>query len=166
MYYTIFQSWGQVTGSLMLGMEFTKMSAYFTAFEQVLTLIFIFTFQIPNIVWPEGLGALGMSFNYFITCLILAQCRVFVICRKLGMKVINEIIIPVFPIVLCSLIPYLLKHILNLIIPDTLLFSNFIKTILSGIIYSITIGYIIWTKPSLMGLTRESILSLLRRKIA
>lgn len=164
MYYTVFQAWGQTTGSLMLGMEYTKMSATFSILGQILTFAFVFLFQIPNFIWPNGLGAVGIALNYLATCFLLTLLRVGVICRKLEMKVLNEVAIPLLPLLFCSIIPLFLKMILNNLIRSDTIVGCISKILISGIVYSLLIGLIVWTRPSLVGLTKESIISLFRRK--
>lgn len=164
MYYTVFQAWGQITGSLMLGMEYTKMSAAFSILGQIFTLAFVFLFQMPNFIWPNGLGAVGIALNYLVACLLSTLLRVAVICRKLQMKVLGEVAIPLLPLLICSVVPLFLKLFFNNLILSDSLTGNIGKILISGIVYSLFIGLIVWNNPALVGTTKESILSLFRRK--
>lgn len=164
MYYTVFQAWGQITGSLMLGMEYTKMSAAFSILGQVLTLVFVFLFQVPNVIWSNGLGAVGIALNYLIACFLSTILRVVVICRKLQMKVFSEVVIPLLPLLICSIVSWFLKTFLNNIILSDTIAGCIGKIFISGMVYTIFVGLIIWNKPAMVGLTKESIMSLFWRK--
>lgn len=164
MYYTIYQAWGQITGSLMLGLELTRLNAIFTVAGQMMTLAAVFIFQIPNFIWPQGLGATGIALNYLTVCFFITQTRIIVLGKKLGMKVIRELTIQILPLVLCTVLSMGLKCALNGVIQTESIGSNFLKIGISGVVYTVVIVGIVWRYPSLVGLSRESILSLMRRR--
>ena len=164
MYYTIYQAWGQITGSLMLGLELTRLNAINTVVGQVMTLTAVFIFQIPNFIWPQGLGATGIALNYLSVCFLTVQIRIVVIGKKLGMKVIRELTIQILPLVLCTGLSIAIKYVLNEVIQIESIGGNLLKIGISGVLYTTVIAGIVWMRPSLVGLSRASILSSPRRK--
>lgn len=164
MYYTIYQAWGQITGSLMLGLELTRLNAIFTVVGQVMTLTAVFIFQIPNFIWPQSLGATGIALNYLTVCFLIVQIRIVVIGKKLGMKVIRELTLQILPLVLCTVLSMVLKCVLNEVIQTESMGGNLFKIGISGVLYTVAIGGIVWMRPSLVGLSKTGIMSLLRRR--
>lgn len=129
-----------------------------------MTLAAVFIFQIPNFIWPQGLGATGIALNYLTVCFFITQTRIIVLGKKLGMKVIRELTIQILPLVLCTVLSMGLKCALNGVIQTESIGSNFLKIGISGVVYTVVIVGIVWRYPSLVGLSRESILSLMRRR--
>lgn len=165
MFYTVFQAWGQVGGALMIGMEYTKINAILSVTGQVLTVALLFLFQIPNFIWPESLGSVGIALNYFCGQILMAYVTVVILSKKLEIRGLSQLAIPIVPLLLCSACSLVLRMLLNqMIVSDTVL-TYLIKIGISGIIYSVCIGIVIWLRPSLAGLSREAIKSMIRSMI-
>ena len=58
---------GTDNGCYMIATEKTKANAYISVIGQILTLLFVFLFQIPNFIWPNTLGSIGIAFKLFIS---------------------------------------------------------------------------------------------------
>lgn len=164
MFYTIYQSWGQITGSYMLALEKTRMNAVIAVTGQVLTLLFVFLFQIPNFIWPNSLGAEGIALNYLATNMISTTMAVCAISRTLKMSAIKTWGIQLPPMLICSLLILLLKEMINFLMPENTVFFWLIKILFAGVIYTLMVGVIIYIYPQLIGVSRDTIRSLLLRK--
>lgn len=164
MFYTVYQAWGQITGAYMLALEKTKMNATVAVIGQLLTLLFVFLFQIPNFIWPEGLGAVGIALNYLVTNIISITISICAISGTLKIPKIRTWGIQIPPILICSILTILLKEMLNFWMPETTSFFFVIKTLFAGVIYTCVIGTIIYICPQFIGVSRERIRYFIKRK--
>ena len=98
MYYTIYQAWGQVSGSYMLALEKSKLNAAITIVGQLLTLAMVFLFQIPNPIWPDSLGAVGIALNYLVVNFVSVAIGICAISRGLKLKPLKILLIQAAPI--------------------------------------------------------------------
>ncbi|MBO6214521.1 MAG: hypothetical protein J6N76_03165, partial [Lachnospiraceae bacterium] len=163
MYYTIYQAVGQVTGAYFIATERTRVQAVFTIVFQVLTLGAVFLFQIPNGIWPEGLGATGIALNYLTVNIINVVLMVGFIIREYGLSPIWENLAGI-PVIAALTGAALIFRELFSLIPGEGIVMIFIRVILTGICYTAATGLIIWLFPGLtLGATREAIRAKLAR---
>lgn len=165
MLYTLYQAWGQVGGSFLLATEQTTKQAIFTWISQTQVLIFIFLFQVPNIFFPQGLGAGGIALNYmmsnFISTLItIRYCARYVDIKQL--KMIEIQIKTLFCCISAAIIGRFLASFVTVVNSTTLLLL--IKILTAGIVYTILISALLWRYPQMIGLKRAQIIQKLRRK--
>ena len=164
MLYTIHQSWGQIVGALMIGLEYSNVRAVYVVINQLLSLICVFVFQIPNFIWPNSLGSIGIGLNYFIVGLIMVNSGVVIMAKRLKMSSTRLLSIQMVPLFLCTLIPLVLKKLFSVLIPSVTIIGCIAKVLFSGLIYTVIIVAIIWIKPSIAGFSRESFSMLFNRK--
>lgn len=165
MIYTIYQAWGQMAGAFMLATEKTRMNAILGIIGQIITIILVFIFQIPNIIWPAGLGAIGIALVYVWGNIINVCISVGVTARTLGMNVIKTLFIQIPPMVLCSIMAFILNIIMNnLFIENTMLFS-LLKLFIAGVIYTIIIVLTIWMHQSFISMNKGQLKKLLLIKL-
>lgn len=164
MFYTVYQAWGQITGSYMLALEKTKMNAIVVVLGQILTLLFVFLFQIPNFIWPDSLGAIGIALNYLVANVISTTISVCVISRTLKMPMLKTWGIQLPPILICSLLTILLREALNSLMPESTIFFCIIKTLSAGLAYTCIAGLIMYVCPRFIGVSRGNLRHIFERK--
>lgn len=164
MFYTVYQSWGQITGSYMISREKTKANAIISIIGQLLTVAGVFLFQMPNVIWDESLGAIGIAVNYLVANIITSIISVCYISTDLGISKLRNCSIQIMPISSFSVVAFALKFMCDRIILCSGIWDNILKVLISGLLYTaITLG-IIFAKPSLVGLSSESLKRIIRRK--
>lgn len=165
MVYTVFQAGGQICGSFMLAMEETKANAWMGIFGQFVTLACVFIFQIPNFIWRQGLGAIGIALTYLVPNIISVSIGVFYIAFKLKLPKFKTCCIPFIPVAICSLIAFALNGLANNFLTAGSTYGLLVKILLSGMIYTILIACMILRNPRLIGISKESIVKLLKIKV-
>lgn len=164
MFYTIYQAWGQICGSYLLAVENTKANALFGVIGQLLTLGGVLLFQIPNIIWRNGLGAVGISLTYLASSIIGVPISVCYIAYTLQLSRIKTLSIHIPPIAACAAASVGIRVLFDSLWKGNSVFVYFGKTLVTGIIYTLIIGLIIWRRPEWVGISRETIKSLLKNK--
>ncbi len=157
MYYTIYQAWGQVSGSYMLALEKSKLNAAITIVGQLLTLAMVFLFQIPNPIWPDSLGAVGIALNYLVVNFVSVAIGICAISRGLKLKPLKILLIQAAPILFCSALAITLRSGLDMLFFEGTITNYIIKILTAGIIYTASVVAFILIKPELMGLSKESL---------
>ena len=163
MLYTVYQAWGQMSGSFMLATEKTQMNAILGIIGQVITLVLVFVFQIPNVIWPKGLGAIGIALVYVVGNFISVCISVVVTTRTLKMGSFKVLSIQILPLILCSGISLILNRVINTLILETTIVYSLLKLLIAGGIYTVVIAIVIWMRPELISMSREQILQLVKR---
>lgn len=163
MLYTIYQSWGQISGSFLLALEKTKISAGLGILSQFLMLGGVFLFQIPNAIWPNTLGAYGIAYNYLFVNIISVTVSMIIISNILKSNFIKHFSIQCLPISIALIAACFLRWILNLLFDDTFGLS-FLKVMIAGAVYTLIFFVVIWNKPMLLGISKEGLLKALRIK--
>lgn len=155
MVYTIYQSWGQITGSFFLATENTKINAKISVLSQILTLGCVFLFQIPNPIWPDSLGAIGIALNYLIVNVISVTIAVWYISHCMNIDFFKEIWIQFPPLVVCFISAIVAKKIVEMVVIQESLLHLIIKIVVSGIIYTIIVVVVLWVHPDFVGFTKN-----------
>ncbi len=160
MIYTVYASWGQMKNALLNAYENTKLIAVLSVIGQVVNIACVFLFQIPNLIWPNTLGSIGIALTYLVSVLFSTFLGLYFCARYLNLSFWQVGRIQILPICACSLETIILVRILNQLITGNSTVMLFIKTFIAGVIYTGVTATIIWLKPDLIGLSRERILNL------
>lgn len=163
MLYTIYQAWGQMCGSFMLATEKTKMNAVLGIIGQIVTLVLVFIFQIPNVIWPSGLGAIGIALVYVVGNFISVSISIIATTRVLKMNSLRILSIQILPMLLCSGVSFMLNYILNTLILGSDLMNSLLKLFVAGVVYTIVIVTVVWIWPSQIAMSRKQLLQLVRK---
>lgn len=157
MFYTVYQAWGQISGSFLLAIEKTKISALLGMFGQIITFALVFLFQLPNNIWPLGLGALGIALTYLVSNLVSVTTSLYVNTRLLQISFFKSYLTQVPPLLLCSFTAILLKQLLNQLWLGNSIGVYIGKTFIAGIIYTVLFIVTILCKPQWIGLTNTNL---------
>ena len=162
MFYTIYQAWGQISGAFLLATERTKISAIIGVAGQLITLALVFVFQIPNFIWPKGLGSIGIAITYLISNIINVSFSLYINSRILKVKFSRCFFIQVLPLTLCSVTIIILRYGINVIWAGNSAVTLIGKILVVGIVYTIIVGGVVWIKPQLLGTTKEKMRALVK----
>ena len=163
MFYTVFQSIGQLTGSYLIAIEDTKANAGISILGQVITISFVFLFQIPNFIWPQTLGSIGIGLNYLLANIITDIISVIYISKTLNASVIKNIFIPVVPMIVFSVLAIVLSKLSDIFFPSKEVIYLIFRIGISGVVYSVIIGNIVWCHPEVIGVNKELLYNLVKR---
>lgn len=86
MLYTIYQAWGQVNGSMYIASERSSVYAKIITINYICSFILILIFQIPNFIWPSGLGAIGIGLQKLFDNMISVLMLGYINCRYLKIR--------------------------------------------------------------------------------
>lgn len=157
MYYTAYQSWGQVTGAFLMAVEKTKVSAVVGVVSQFLTLACAILFQVPNAVFQKGLGAEGIALTYLVPNIASVGITMFAIARMLGTPFLGDFRLQALPIALCSLVAYTARWPAGYFIHGESAIRCMLKVGISGIAYTMVIFGLLYARPEWIGLTQGAI---------
>lgn len=162
MFYTIYQAWGQISGSFQIATERTKVSAVLGVAGQIETLILVFIFQIPNFLWPEGLGSTGIALTYFLSNFISVSMSIYVDSRILKMEFLKNFSIQILPLTLCSGTIIILRYLIDGLYQGYSAVDFLGKVLIAGSVYTAVIGTVIWRNPQLLGIKKESLRAMVK----
>lgn len=165
MIYTVYQAFGQMSGSFMLGTERTKMSAAITMMNQLITFALVFLFQIPNPIFKDSLGANGIGLVYMLGAFISTNITTVLVVRVLNRSARKALSIQIMPVVLCSVLSFALNRCFNILIAIDSIWLLLVKLILAGVIYSLLIALVVWKRPSLVAMDRNQLIKLIKSKL-
>lgn len=154
MLYTIYQAWGQITGSFFLASENTKINARITILSQILTIVCVFIFQIPNPIWSHSLGSLGIALNYLVVNIVSVMISVVYVGQYLKINIIREILIQFPPLLICFIASLVAKVVVILLGFQESILHLGIKIVMSGMIYTTIVVGILWIHPDYIGFTK------------
>ena len=163
MLYTVYQAAGQMNGSLMIATERTKLNAVLAMMGQILTLILIFIFQIPNAIWPNGLGAIGIAIVYALGNFISTCIGMICISKAIKLDISKPFGVYIVPVVFCSLFAFVLNRGLDTVWIGESIVDHCLKILLAGIIYSVAIAIIAINKPEWIGISSASMNGMMDR---
>lgn len=156
MIYTIYQAWGQIIGSYMLATEQTTRQAILSSVNLFLNLILIFLFQVPNIIFKNGLGSEGIALNYTLCNVISTLISVYYCINTLKEKQKIQLKTQILAILSCTSIAIIVKELIIYMINEIkILDILFIKIILSGLLYTLVIVLILLKYPEQIGIKKE-----------
>jgi len=153
MIYTIFQSLGQLNGILFISSERTKLYAKLNIATQLITIISIIIFQIPNPLFPNGMGASGIGTQLVISSLFSIPIMGYFNCRYLGINFVRKFFFD-FIITICVPVSFgfMSHYIVQVVFNNNT--KNFFGFILSGVIYSIAMLILMISVPQMFGISR------------
>ena len=156
MIYTIFQACGQVNGAMYSATERTKLYAIIAIITQFSSLALIFLFQIPNQLWPNGLGSVGIGLQKTVGNLISVLLCGFYNCKYLRIKFLDEYKAALTPTVILFILAYVIRVIDGGILKKIFEYNNmFIHLFTDGFLYIILVMTVISVCSSVFGLQKE-----------
>lgn len=163
MIYTIFQAWGQMCGSYMIATEATRGYAVLSVIGQVVSVICVLLFQIPNSLFPDGLGSTGIGLTYMSANYISTLIMMIYITNKTNDSHWKMHSIYIISIVSCGVIAYLIKMIFGPVFQNKGLTYSLLGVGISCVLYSLIFGTELYLFPNLIGISRETINRLIGR---
>lgn len=160
MIYTVYQAAGQINGSIMIALEYTKINAILAVVGQVITFVLIFIFQIPNFLWPNGLGAIGIAIVYMGGNFLSTCIGMIVISKKINLPLRYSIGLHWVPIVVCTVLSLAINKGMEYLWSDVgngEIMIYVLKILIAGVIYTSAIALIIMKKPTLAGISKSTI---------
>ena len=133
MIFTIFQAWGQVKGNMFMASERTATYAKINIAIQIISFALLFLFQVPNFIWPEGLGSTGIGLQKMTANIISVMLSMYFNCKYLALKYHEEAApsaILAIVLVLDSFICVLITHRIG----------GFPGIVISGLMYTVIAG--------------------------
>ena len=162
MVYTIYQAWGQIAGAYMIALEKTKVNAVISILGQVMNLIFVILFQMPNVFFPNSLGAMGIALNYLLANMVTSCVSVIYIYVSLEMSSRKIMLNHLVSIALCSISAILLRYMCNALFFENALLYFIVKILISGLIYTCIFMATIFIKPELIGVNKITLTSIFK----
>ena len=163
MIYTIYQAWGQINGSFMLATEKTKMNAYIGILNQIVIVVLMFMFQVPNVIWPQGLGSVGVAMVYLISNILIVFIMIFMVSKELGINPWRALNIQLVPLMLCSILALILYCVMNFLIKENSINILLCKLFVSGIVYTLLLLVFIYAFPEELGFEKKDILNIMNK---
>lgn len=164
MIYTVFQALGQIFGSYLIATEQTKVNARFSQFSQVLGAVGVLLFQIPNFLFPNGLGASGIGWNYAVSNIVYISGVMIYLYKKKNIRINDIFYVQAKAWGICLIVAYMAKTIVEMLVNGWVEGSMiYVKVILAGIVYTGTIVVLIMGFPGLFGLKKQLIDQILNR---
>ena len=163
MIYTIYQAWGQINGSFMLATEKTKMNAYIGILNQIVIVVLMFMFQVPNVIWPQGLGSVGVAMVYLISNILIVFIMIFMVSKELGINPWRALNIQLVPLMLCSMLALILYCVMNFLIKENSIDILLCKLFVSGIVYTLLLLVFIYAFPEELGFEKKDILNIMNK---
>ena len=162
MVYTIFQAWGQVNGAMFTATERTGIYAKISVAVQVLSLLLIIVFQLPNFIWPDGLGAVGIGWQKMLSNLISVALCCYFNCRYLEVHFLKECRISMLPAILWMGLAALVRGAFELLWRQLNISNVYIEFFVNGFVYCLFVGICLILFPQILGFKID--LKKLRRK--
>ena len=162
MVYTIFQAWGQVNGAMFTATERTGIYAKISVAIQVCSLILICVFQIPNFIWSDGLGAIGIGWQKMLGNLISVALCCYFNCRYLGVAFLKECKISLIPAGIWIGLAVIVRSLFDLLWMQLNVNNVYIEFFVNGFVYCFIVGICLLVFPNILGFKID--LKKLRRK--
>ena len=163
MFYTVFQAIGQLTGAFFISTENTKANALISILGQFSTVIFVFLFQVPNFIWNDTLGSVGIALNYLLSNIITVSVSLIYVSHNLKVRISNALLNVIIPIVALSIVSFILHVIVTKLVLSDTIFGLIFQIGMGGAIYTVLLGIIIWKKPMLIGVSKETLYKFIKR---
>lgn len=164
MFYTIYQAWGQISGAFQLATERTKENAVIGVIGQFIMLGMVFVFQIPNFIWPAGLGSTGIALTYLVSNIMSVTISLYINSKIINVAFGKSFLIQFAPLFLCSSCIIVLKYVIDILWIGNSMMTFIGKTLIVGIIYTGIIGIVVWINPQFLGITKENLKQVIKIK--
>lgn len=165
MIYTIFQAWGQICGSFLIATEATKGYAILSVVGQIASIACVFWFQVPNFIFEEGLGSIGIGLTYMCANYLSVIIMMIYIIKKNGGTYFRMHFIYIMSIVSCFVIALLIQIVTKSIFSNKGMIMGLVGIGISGVIYTTVIAAEIYVFPNLLGISRETIQELIDKVV-
>lgn len=165
MIYTIFQAWGQVNANMFFSSERTSLNAKINFVMQIMSVGLLFVFQVPNFIWPEGLGSVGIGLQKMTGNIISVMVCTYFNCKYLGLKYIEEMASPVGLGVLFSVVAISCRFLVGLL--NTLIAAEMhqiVYFVINGVLYSLCVIMFAFSFMKKMGIDMQEVLDGFRKK--
>lgn len=166
MVYTIFQAWGQICGSFLIATEATRGYAVLCVIGQIVSVLCVLLFQIPNFFFPTGLGSSGIGLTYMCSNYISVIAMMIYILKKYRISHMRMHGIYVIAIGSCALIAFAIRMAVTPLFYNKGGVMEILGIGICGLIYTIVIGLEIYLFPDLIGVKRETIKDLISKVTA
>jgi O-antigen/teichoic acid export membrane protein len=160
MLYTIYQAWGQISGSYLLGTEKTGIQASLGLAGEILSLGMMFLFQMPNRIFPSGFGAMGIALNYSIVNIVSTSLIVVICMKSVKQSLFALVRLQFIALSLCLFASMIIKIFVDMIFPNSFLLF---KIICAGLLYTLVILGVLKMRPNFFGLSQESLYNIFKR---
>lgn len=162
MIYTIYQALGQIIGSYLLATEQTRIQAIIFFLNSLLSIFFTFLFQIPNKIFQDNIGVIGIVLNYMICNIIITIVSIFYCNIKLKEKTREFFKFQVSVVCECLSIALIIKYIVSTIVKK-IEFLDILagKIIISGLLYTLIILLLFFKFSERVGISKK----ILKKKI-
>lgn len=157
MLYTFFQAYGQILGTFFLSTNKTIINAKISVVSQALLVICIWIFQIPNPLFSNGLGALGISLTYVLSNIVSVNISLFIASQLLKRSYCRDISLQLRIILIFCFFSHISKRIADFFINSYTHYGMILNLIISMFIYSLMLMVIIYIFPGTVNTTRENI---------
>jgi O-antigen/teichoic acid export membrane protein len=159
-FYPIHQTIGQINGTMYMSTERTigyrNVSLFFIPFTLLLSYVFI----APIKSYGLGLGALGLACEMILIQFVVQNTLLFFNCRFLSISFINLFFYQIGVIVLLVLIGWFEKELIAIFV-----INLYFRGIIHGVVFSLTIVFLIFQIPQLIGLNdRQEIFAVFKIK--
>lgn len=155
MIFTVFQSWGQLLSTYFESMEQTKINALFSILTEILQIICMILFIMPNWIWPDGLGENGIAIARTVTNALYVMILCSFIAIKLKFSILRVHVIYFNAGLVLGVIGFGVKELIGFVMNGRGLFY----VLVCGVIYSMGVGMFLYAVPSVVGTDRAFIKS-------
>lgn len=152
MAYTLFQALGQINGSFYMATERTQISAIISILGQVIMAILTFIFQIPNMIFPNGLGAIGIALVYMIGNILITEISVAVAAKIIKIRLFDLLKYQFVTIFLLIMICYIIKLVISIFINNFNICNSLLIVLISGGIYTVILALLVLKNPKWFGI--------------
>lgn len=160
MLYTIYSACAQMKNALLTAYEKSRLAARLSMIGQVISLICIFLFQMPNFIWPDTLGTIGIALTYLVPMVVNTAIGLYFCTKILGLPFVRIEFMKMPAIFICSILSILLVKGMNLVMVGNSLDILAVKILVAGIVYTCAVVAVILLHPASIGMTRERLLAL------
>lgn len=161
--YTIFQVYGQISGTFIISINKTELSAKLSLASQLILFICIYFFQIPNEIFPARLGAIGIGLTYFVSNIITVNLAIYFISQIIHIKYIKQLSNQLMPIFLCTAIIMLARNMVIMLQPMETYLSVLQNIFLELFMTTVGLFILIYIHPEFIQINRDEIKSKIRR---
>lgn len=165
MVYTLFQAWGQIEGAFLYAIEDTKTNAKVTVLSQTLMIFFVFLFQIPNPIWVNSLGGVGIALNYMLVNIISVEITLILIVRKMSISFIKYNSIQAITFAFFLLAGVFSKYPIESIWKCDAGVQLVVRTVCIGMLYTCFSALLFCLFPSLIGINRKELRMYIKKLI-
>lgn len=151
-FYSIHRTYGQLSGSIFISTDRTKLFRNIGVFYMFIGLILTYLLVAPKHLGGISLGAIGLSIKMVVINVLLTNTQLIYNAKFLSVKYLPFLIHQILVVTLFSIIAFLATALVN-----TVSTAPFFIFIISGIIYSLIISVTIYMNPSIIKMNKKEI---------